>query len=370
MTMIEAKQLAAAGRRHTGKPRRFWHGALATLAWLAAMPAALADWNRNPEVIASHETWIYTPQSTMGNGKHGLLVVLHGCAQTNTELKDYGNLQPAAESNSLVLAVPYVGRNDQWGPGCWDFDRADDGHRHIAEIAGLTRTLLKRRSLKIDPDHVYVVGLSSGAALSLLLACAAPDLYAGIGAIAGPSVGSPQNQATTPAIGISDQNIPAATDRCRALAGDKSPFFATQIANLAYGQMDKDGPDAHYDVCLLSPPLSAWFCPPKHPGQYRLVSVKWSQDNAQALGSIYESDALDGSVSLQNGMATELSGKRNGAVRIGLLAIDAVGHAWPAGSGDTNGKGGDWIAQSGFNYPMYIAGWLLRNNRRSIQPSP
>ena len=64
------------------------------LAWLLILTAvfltsqaAFADWNSAPEnVVPGHPTWIFTPNSTLPNGKHGLIVVLHGCNQTNDQL--------------------------------------------------------------------------------------------------------------------------------------------------------------------------------------------------------------------------------------------------------------------------------------------
>jgi poly(3-hydroxybutyrate) depolymerase len=58
------------------------------------------------------------------NGKHGLIVVLHGCNQTNDQLKQFGNLEGAAYANGLVMAVPSVGDNPWPDPagGCWDYN--------------------------------------------------------------------------------------------------------------------------------------------------------------------------------------------------------------------------------------------------------
>jgi poly(3-hydroxybutyrate) depolymerase len=54
---------------------------------LLTSPAAFADWNSAPEDMASgHPAWIFTPDTTLPNGKHGLMVVLHGCDQTNDQL--------------------------------------------------------------------------------------------------------------------------------------------------------------------------------------------------------------------------------------------------------------------------------------------
>jgi poly(3-hydroxybutyrate) depolymerase len=65
-----------------------------------------------------------------------------------------------------------------------------------AQIINLTQTLLGRPTLNIDSTQVYIVGLSSGGALSLLLGCEAPDLFRRRGAIVGPSVESLQFGAT------------------------------------------------------------------------------------------------------------------------------------------------------------------------------
>src|SRR3954447_3474570 len=342
--------------RISGTAARRWSGRLAALSVLLAAPPAFAGWNTAEETISNHPTWIYAPGSTLGNGKHGLLVALHGCAQTNDDLRGFGNLPATAEAAGLVVAVPDVGSNNR-APGCWDYDRGTDGRHHVAEITGLTRTLVARGSLNVDPDQVYVVGLSSGAALSLLLGCSAPDLFAGVGAIAGPSVGSDQGSALVGAGAIPSTNVSDAIGKCKSLAGGKASFFGTQVTSIAYGDMDKDGPDARFPYT---------FGDTSHPGQYALVSVKWSQDNVSILKSVYGTGALGTATAVQDGKGSEQTATAGGQTRLGLLAVHDVGYAWPAGTGrpDSAGEGGLWIAQSGLDYPRYTADWLMRNNVR------
>lgn len=328
---------------------------LASAAW------AHAAWNAKAESIASHDTWIYTPAKTLSGGKRGLLVVLHGCDQTGVDLRDYGNLQGMSDETGLVLALPQVGSSDAWGPGCWDYDRARDNHHHVAEIIDLTRNLLGRENLNVDPKQVFVAGVSSGGSLALLLACAAPDLYAGVGAVAAPSVGSDQSHAVDPAADIPNQNSSRALNQCRSLAAEKSESFSTQVANLAYGTMDRDGLG---DMSRALGAWSAWMCP-KRSGQCPAVSVRWSQDNAEMFKRLYETDGADSGAAIEDGLAYERSAKKDGAVRVALVAMEDVGHAWPAGTGRANDQSGPWIAQRGLNYPRYIARWFLANNRRA-----
>ena len=306
----------------------------AKLAWLLILTAvfltsqaAFADWNSAPEnVVPGHPTWIFTPNSTLPNGKHGLIVVLHGCNQTNDQLKQFGNLEGAAYANGLVMAVPSVGDNPWPDPagGCWDYNAGTDASQHAADMINLTRILLGRMALNIDPVQVYVVGLSSGGALSLVLGCMAPDLY----------------------------------KECNALAGDKSSSFATQVAIIAYGDMDKNGPDADF-------PYNGEDI--NHPGQYAVVSVNWSDDNIRILRSIYGDSTLGAAINIQSNMGVERDATTNGRTQLAELVFFNIGHAWPAGTGQPNSakSGGLWMAQSGLNYPQYIAGWFLRNNLRA-----
>jgi poly(3-hydroxybutyrate) depolymerase len=325
------------------------------LATLFTSSTAFAGWNVQPERIAAHPTWIYTPDSTLsGNDKRGLMVVLHGCAQTHDQIKEGGNLQKAAEEFGLVMAVPYVTKVDGYLLDCWDYDGIDDNHGHLAEIVAVTEELRSRDALNIDPNHVYVVGLSSGGALALKLGCKAPGVFAGIGAIAGPSVGSNQSQATVDGKLIPNTNISNAISTCRSLAATSSSHFATQIVNIAYGDMDKNGPAALTDCAAQT-----------HPGQNCVVSIRYSMDNIEILKEIYGAGELGPRTSVQGGKGTQQSATSNGETVLSLLVIHGVGHAWPAGSGtDNSAVYGQYVAQKGLNYSLYAAEWLIAHNRR------
>ena len=348
------------------KPGRAGGIALAFAAMAGAVaPAWAGSWNAAKETIDNHPTWIYTPGSALANGKHALVIALHGCAQTNDDLKSWGNLAAAAEHNGAVIAVPGVGSKVWSGntsAACWDYDGASDASGHIAELVSLTQDLLARGALNIDSRHVYIVGLSSGASVALDVACKAPNLIAGVGALAGPSVGSAQFSATVDQSGILSSNVSNAVSKCNSLAGANSSYFATQIANLAYGEKDRnaESPGCTY----LSGSTSC-------PGQYQLVSKKWDSDNVAMFQQIYGTGTPGSAATVYNGTGETSTATAGGVPRITLTRVYAVGHAWPAGSGQANdaSKGGVWMAQSGMNYGDYVIGWLIANNRRADIPS-
>jgi poly(3-hydroxybutyrate) depolymerase len=351
----------------------------AGLSSLLALPAS-ADW-LSMESIASHDTWIYNPNAYMAGSKnkHGLLLVLHGCSQHASDLKDHGNLTNAAEKAGLVLALPEVGMFDRWGmaglkqgavgdlphwwAGCWDYDGAQDKQAHIQELSQLATTLINRQALQINSDHVYVVGLSSGGALSLLLGCASPEIFAGIGAIAGPSVGSKQEMAVADSSQIPEDNKANAVIQCKSMASRNSTCLKSQIANIGYGDMDRNGPNERYNWPGFNIFDREYWN--SHPGQYKVASVEWSEQNVDILKQVYAISGPEGKPdNVEGGKGTEWPAT-NEPTRLAKIVVHNVGHAWPAGKAE---GGGAWIARNGLDYPSYITNWLIKHNVRAGKP--
>jgi len=331
---------------------------MAASALLISQPA-MAEWGTSQEKIAGHDTWVFVPKPGDGSGKlldgkRALVINLHGCAQSATELKGFGNWDPTATTYGLYVAIPDVGVTNSYSFGCWDYRDGADLHQNASDLVSLA-SAMKSRFPDIDPNQVYITGLSSGAAMALLAACKAPDVFAGVGAIAGPSVGSNQDAAfSNPLLG----NVDHALAKCKDLAGAKVGAFGPQIASVGYGDLDKNGGGT-----MPVPP-------PAH-GVKALVPVEWTKDDAQVLAKLYQPCSFGGTRQLPDGKAEEtLCTSTGGQQRVSLLKLFKVGHAWPAGSGDTSPGGGDWINKVGTNYPAYVTGWFFTNNPRVERNRP
>ncbi len=320
--------------------------------------SVLAGWSSTEARLGGPNgkpTWVYTPNSSIaGNpniidGKRALMVNLHGCAQSNEDLKDAGNWVDVAEDYGMVIAIPFA---ESSYPGCWDYNFANDNSSHAAILVNIVNELLADTSLQIDSKQVYVSGLSSGGAMTLQLACEYPQVFAGIGSVAGPSVGSDQDGE---ALGnVPAGNITRGINKCNQLASASGHAgdLQTQISSLAYGDHDLNGSG------------SGAF----GQGTIALVDVNWVTENADIIKSVYGAGSLSGADTLIDAggaTAEERVSSRNGKEVISILELQDVGHAWPAGDkGSEWSSGGAYLNKSGFEYPVYLTEWLFANNLR------
>jgi poly(hydroxyalkanoate) depolymerase family esterase len=129
----------------------------------------------------------FVPDSVGGEGgkRVPLVVALHGCTQTAAGFRALTRLDELAAKRGFVVVFPEQpkSRNQL---GCWNWFQQDHMQRGAGEpsmIAGITNEVLQR--YPIDPDRVYVTGLSAGGAMASVMGATYPDLFAAIGVAAG-----------------------------------------------------------------------------------------------------------------------------------------------------------------------------------------
>lgn len=114
-----------------------------------------------------------------------LIVALHGCTQTASDFAAGTRFDSVAERAGAYVVYPEqsVGRNAN---RCWNwFDEANqfrDRGEPEAILALVAETLERH---PVDPDRVFVAGLSAGGAMAAILAEQAPDVFAAVGVMAG-----------------------------------------------------------------------------------------------------------------------------------------------------------------------------------------
>ncbi len=281
--------------------------------------------------------FFYWPASQpVKNGQRALVLVLHGCQQTasgdviNNGDNGY-NWAAAAEQYGAVVLAPNATGNVS-SAHCWDYSRTNHsrttGHEYV--LLDLINRFVTNSQYAIDPNQVYVTGLSSGGGETIVLGCIAPDIFAGWASNAGPTPGT-----TTLQIGLVPSGYTAtnAKNNCNTLAGSNSGSFATQIAATVWGT--SDGTVA--------------------PGYNPLMM--------DAMRQIYGGTfTKQTSTSVATGGTNTNQKDSSGRIRTSELSVSGMSHAWPSGP---NGQNTNYVTSQYVNYPMFVMDYLFTNNIRA-----
>jgi len=319
--------------------------ALATFSAQAAVTAGPGAWS-------SQQTWaadtvnggnltgyFYWPasQPTTPNGKRALVLVLHGCLQTASgDVIDNANgagfnWKTIAEQYGAVILAPNATGN-VYSNHCWDYANTLPSRTsgHVGVLLDLVNRFVTNSQYAIDPNQVYVAGLSSGGGMTMVLGCIAPDIFAGIGINAGPPPGT-----TTSQIGYVPSGYTATTaaNNCKAWAGSNVSSFNTQIAGAVWGTSD-----------------------------YTVAQAYGPMDTA-AFRQIYGGTFTKGAtVSISGGGTNTPYTDSNGKLRTHEISVSGMAHAWPAGTGGDNTN---YVDATHINYPVFVMDYWVKNNLRA-----
>lgn len=114
-----------------------------------------------------------------------LLLMLHGCGQNAQDFSTGTQMNAIAQAAGMYVIYPTQSSSAN-ANNCWNWfvpkhQRRDSGEP--AALSALTRQIMD--SHPIDPQHVFVAGLSAGGAMALILAEQYPDLYSAVGVHSG-----------------------------------------------------------------------------------------------------------------------------------------------------------------------------------------
>ncbi|MFN2582244.1 MAG: PHB depolymerase family esterase [Candidatus Dormibacteria bacterium] len=142
----------------------------------------------------SRSYWVYVPSAYDPTQQWPLVVALHGCSQQGPDLAYISDFDKEADSQHFLVLYPNQSTYAQDTPTtfdgngsfCWNWflpqgqARGDD---EPALIAGITTTV--RDGMDVDPNRVYMLVVSAGAATADIIAATYPELYASVAVVAG-----------------------------------------------------------------------------------------------------------------------------------------------------------------------------------------
>ena len=124
---------------------------------------------------------LHVPRSHDRSRPVPLVISLHGAGLWGAAQRDISRWNDLADREGFLVAYPSgAGRASPRG---WSPSPGPSLMRDVDFISRLIDTLVARHN--VDPDRVYVNGLSNGGGMTFALSCAVPDRLAATGIVAG-----------------------------------------------------------------------------------------------------------------------------------------------------------------------------------------
>ncbi len=292
---------------------------------------AVDEFGANPGAL---KMWTYRGKTCVPGAP--LIVVLHGSTQTAAEYANGAGWIELADEHGLFILCPEQTKANN-GTLSFNWFRREDTNRDSGEPASIKQMIdIVTTGERLDPNRVFVTGLSSGGAMTAVMLATYPEVFAGGAVVAG----LPYGAATT---------VPGAL---------WVMFAGRRLAASDWGDKVRA---AH--MCIgPRPPVSIW-----HGDKDKVVNPKLADALALQWTDVHAVDATDASVSTSAGRRTTEWKTPEGTPLVTLHIMSGMGHGAPVKTSGANAYGapGPYLLEEDVSSSYEIArAWQL------IVPNP
>jgi poly(hydroxyalkanoate) depolymerase family esterase len=152
---------------------------------LASSAASAQASSFTPGRVGDLNYRLFAPSADDGSRALPLVVYLHGCTQTASDVAVGTRWNEQAEADGFLVLYPEQSPTRNLGR-CWNWFLPASQSRDSGEaklIVEATRDVMAR--YRIDARRVFVIGASAGGAMSQVMAATYPDVYAATVNLAG-----------------------------------------------------------------------------------------------------------------------------------------------------------------------------------------
>ena len=128
---------------------------------------------------------LYIPQNYTHGRPAPLLVALHGCAQDPDNFAAGTRFNTLADQYNFLVLYPQQNSTNNAGK-CWNWfvpTNQARGKGEPALLAGMIDHIASHYS--VDPERVFIAGMSAGAAMAVIMGACYPDYFAALGVHSG-----------------------------------------------------------------------------------------------------------------------------------------------------------------------------------------
>jgi len=140
----------------------------------AAELLSIEDFGSNPAHLSMQ---VYLPDGLADGAP--LVFVAHGCFQNVQQVVEHAGWVELADRHGFALLFPGTSKDNEPFGGCfrtWQPEHQQRGAGEPQTIANMVQWIVSKRNL--DPQRVFITGMSSGGLMTAVMLATYPDLFA------------------------------------------------------------------------------------------------------------------------------------------------------------------------------------------------